>query len=200
VIQAQIVCKNTTKGRVRKVLEDFGLADKLKPLHGHLLVELPVGAPTDEILMACRTCAYSYLRLAAWERGGACEATSDAVCIAGEEGQPLVPVVERLGENHANKRHALFVSKFGLTVAGVTRKERNYFLNVTRYTIHKHIISQDTMLFDEFDKSPQQWLEDYRGTVGVDKYIPLVRAVLRKSECVFCTHGHYREVEERSEK
>lgn len=200
MISAQIVCKNTTKDKVRKALKKFGLEDRLTSLRGHYLVELPSEAPSDEVLTECRTCAYSYMRLAAWERGGACETTSEAVCVAGDEGQPLVPIVERLGENNANKNHALFVSKSGLATAVVVRNGRDFGLRLIRSVILSYKVKTDIILADEFSKSPQQWLEDYRGTTNVDKFIPLIRAVLRKSECVFCGHCHYREIEERSGK
>lgn len=200
MIRAQIVCKNTTEAKVRKALEKFGLADGLKPLHGHFLAEIPIDSNTDEVLAECRTCAYSYLRLAAWESGGACEATSEAACVAGDEGQPLVPIVERLGESNANKNHALFVSKSGLSVARVVRSGRDLKVSLVTSTLYKHRVQSGVIL----DLSGEGLTAFSVGALAtghdLDKYMPLLRAVFRKAECVFCTHCHYREIDERSEK
>ena len=128
MVRVQVVCRNTSEELIRKVLGSFGLANKIEARTGHVVVELRASDPTDRILLACRKQAYAYLRLVAWARGGGLEATSDATCVAGTEGQPLRPIAVTLKGERANREHALFGSRTGLIVVNVRRTERARFL------------------------------------------------------------------------
>lgn len=186
---------------MREALRSFGLAEKSRARAGHVLVELDADDPTDRILEACRRHAYAYLRLAAWERGGGLEASSDATCVAGTEGQPLRPIAVTLKGERANLEHALFGSRSGLVVVNVKRRGGTFDVDVTRHRIREfRVEAPEIVIRDTFNCAPQEWLTDLQTRIlTMDKYIPVVRSALRKAECVFCAHCHYREIDERSE-
>ena len=196
----QIVCRNTTEERIRKALGSFGLADKSRSRAGHILIELCADDPTDEILHACRKHAYAYLRVAAWEKGGGLEATSDATCVAGTEGQPLRPIAVTLKGERANQEHALFGSRTGLVVVNVQRRGGTINMTVTCHRIREFKIESPELVVNEtFDCAPQEWLTDLQTRMDLDKYIPVIRSALRKAECTFCAHCHYREISEKED-
>ncbi len=193
----QVVCRNTSEEQIRKALASFDLARKPEARTGHVLVELRASDPTDRILMVCRKQAYAYLRLVAWERGGGLEATSDATCVAGTEGQPLRPVAVTLKGERANGEHALFGSRTGLIVVNVRRRGSKTTVTVTMHRIREFKVAPPkSIISDTFDCASQQWLTDLQTRMDLDKYVPVVRSALRKAECTFCAHCHYREVEE----
>ncbi len=198
MVRVQVVCRNTTEEQVRRALRDFDKVDQLRPRAGHMLVELSADDPTDKILQACRQHAYAYLRLTAWEKGGGLEATSDATCVAGTEGQPLKPIAVTLKGERANLEHALFGSRTGLVIAHVTRRGGTFNITVTSHRIREFRIEAPMIVInDTFECAPQEWLTDLQTRiVTMDKFIPVVRSVLRKAECTFCSHCHYREISE----
>lgn len=196
----QVVCRNTSKEQIREALASFDLAHEPEARTGHVLVELRASDPTDEILLACRKPAYAYLRLVAWERGGGLEATSDATCVAGTEGQPLRPVAVTLKGERANREHALFGSRIGLIVVNVRRRGSKTTVAVTTHRIRGFKVEPpESIISDTFDCASQEWLTDLQTRMDLDKYVPVVRSALRKAECTFCAHCHYREVSERRE-
>ena len=200
MVRVQIVCRNTSEKLVKKALASFKLADKAKARSGHILVELRASDPTDAILQACRQEAYAYLRLVAWEMGGGLEATSDATCVAGTEGQPLRAIALTLKGERANRKHALFGSRTGLIVVNVRRRGSTTTVSVSTHRIREFKVEPpELVITDSFDCAPQEWLTDLQTRMDMDKYVPVVRSALRKAECTFCAHCHYREVDERRE-
>ena len=204
--QVQVVCKNTRnvdafEQRLREVFGRFHLADRSEVRSGHILLNLDDHVhEADRILLACREVAYAYLRFTEWERGGALEATSDATCVAGLGGQPLRPIVVRILGQRANLEHALFQSRSGLMVANVRRRGNSTTVLVKAHRIRElKIETPEVLLDDTFEQAPQEWLTDLQTRMDLDCCLALVRATLRKAECVFCAHCHYREVDERRE-
>ena len=186
--------------QARKVLASFGLANKLEARIGHVLIELCASDPIDEILLACRRETPAYLRLVAWEQGGGLEASSDATCVAGLEGQPLRPIIVRILGERANLEHALFQSQSGLIVVNVRRLGSKTTVSVTTHRIRERKIeSPESAISATFDCAPQEWLTDLQTRMDMDKYVSVVRSALRKAECTFCAHCHYCEVSERRE-
>ena len=197
----QVICLNTTESKLKGVAKRFNIINKLVSKSGHFRFELEDSDPSCEILMACRECAYAYLRLVAWERGGGFEATGHAVCVGGLEGEPLTPVVLAVDGECANKKHALFGSRSGLVVAEAQRAGRTTCVQLTKHSFSKFNLTTPSKLLDEsFDCSSQEWLSDLQTKATHDQYLPLVRAVLRKVECTFCSHCHYRSIDEDGEK
>lgn len=205
MVRVQVVCRNTTEvaefeERVRKALTGFNLTYEPEERIGHMLVELDDADPTDKIVMACRQEAYAYLRLTAWEKGGAYEATSDVTCVAGLAGQPLRSIILRILGERANLEHALFQSRAGLILVNVKRRGCETAILVTAHRIRAlKVEPPETIVEETFSCAPQEWLTDVQTRMDLDKYLAVIRSALRKAECVFCAHCHYREVDERRE-
>lgn len=198
----QIVCRHTNERSVRETLGKFDLADKARKRTNHVLVELTPDDPTADILKACREHAYAYLRVVAWEKGGGLERTGDATCVAGLEGQPIKPITMTLDGERANLEHALFGTRNGLVVARAKRQDDRYNIDVARYRVRDFKVASPEVIVDsQFHCAPMQWLSDFHSRhMDMDQFVPLMRATLRKVDCVFCGHCHYCEVSEDREK
>ena len=205
MVRVQVVCRNTANvtrfvQRVKAALESLGLAHKPEERVGHLRVELDDTDPADEVLAACRREAYAYLRLTAWEKGGAYEATSDATCVAGLAGQPLRPIITRILGERANIEHALFQSRSGLVLVNVRRHRSDTTVLVMAHRIRALKVEPPETVVDEtFGCPPQEWLADVQTRMDLDKYLAVIRSALRKAECVFCAHCHFSMVDERGD-
>ncbi len=192
-MEIQIVCKNTPAEDLREALKEFGELDVTQQT-GHVLISLTEDAPTAEILLECRKHAYAYLRITVWEEGGGLERTGKATCVAGVSGEPLNPLTLRDRGERANGKHALFGSRTGLVVAEARRQGLLYDLEVTEHRIEKFVLQDPrTVLNAQFETH----VGDYLDAVGLehDRYLPLLRAVLRKVDCMYCVHSHYRTVD-----
>lgn len=207
MVRVQLICKNTNTDRVAKTLRQFELEDRLgrRKRTGHVMVEFGGEDPTDRILQECRSYSYAYLRLVAWERGGGHERTGDATCVAGIEGQPLRSIIANtVGSRKsecANREHVLFGSRQGLTIANVTRQNECVTMSLTMHRMRDFKLEPVVeVLKDEFTCDPDSWLSNFHVKhADLDPFVPVMRAALRKSTCLFCTHCHYQEIPDQEE-
>lgn len=205
MVCVQVVCRNTANvagfaQRVKAALDSLGLPHEPEERVGHLLVELDDSGPAGRVLEACRREAYAYLRLTAWEKGGAFEATSDATCVAGLAGQPLRPIITRILGERANLEHALFQSRSGLVLANVRRRGSDTTVSVAAHRIRALRVEPPETIVDEtFGCPPQEWLAGVQARTDLDRYLAVIRSALRKAECVFCAHCHFSMVDERGD-
>lgn len=201
-MKVQIICKWVTKRQVLEALGEFRLDDdRVQQRTNHVVIELDPDDRTDDVLLACRNHAYSYLRLTEWERGGGLERTGGATCIAGTQGQPLRPIVLSVGNERANIEHALFASRNGLVIARVQRQDMQFTVDVACHLVRGFRVQPArTLLHGTFTDSPRAWLEQLHASrIDLDQFIPVVRSALRKAECLFCSHCHYYEVSDQQE-
>lgn len=169
-----------------------------------MLIELENELRARDVLMTCRRSAdaYAYMRLVAWESGGGLTTTGRAQCVAGLSGQPLAPVsVRTFRSDCANGCHALFTSRDGLLVAEAVRHEDIYDLEIRRCHIERNVVKSEQLLLQStIESRPGQPARNrlLKMDLANDPYLPLMRAVLRKVDCQYCVHCHYRAVEEDS--
>jgi hypothetical protein len=197
-VDLQIVCKNVKAEHLQPILTDafpeLGLTLQSRP--GHILIQVKPASPTDRILMECRKHAYAYIRLNEWEHGGGSSRTGEAVCISGLNGEPLKPItVKEFGET-ANKRHGLFSSRNGLVIARCQRTDLRYHVSVVEHRVARFVLEAPVVVLrEDFEgKSMDDYLDGV--DLSLDKFLPLLRAVIRKVDCPFCTHVHYRKVDD----
>ncbi len=193
MVDLQVVCKNVTAEELRKVLKEFGELE-IEGKKQHVLISLTREQPTDKILLKCREHAYAYLRVVAWEEGGGLVRTGQATCVAGVTGEPLKPISVRVHGERGNKKHALFGSRNGLVMAEASRLGEVYCVVVTEYRLEGFLFQDPEVVLEaKGTGSPEQVLDEI--PPEKEMYFPVILAALKKTNCQYCIHAHYRRVE-----
>lgn len=195
-MRVQIVCKRTTVDPLREQI--FGTFGRFSQdldfiqRRGHVLVELPVHAYHPDLLRCCRMGRYAYARLTEIEAGGlSLTGSGSASCVAGLEGQPLEPGSTWTEPNGA---HAVFTDREGVLVAISAHADNDRILTVSKTCFQGSSIKNRTLIEIEWSGSFESALTKTPDWYG--QYAPLMRAAVRKSNCIDCTHVHYRTIDD----
>jgi len=193
-VRVQIICKHTTAEQIsEQLMVKFGSIERFEivPRRGHVLVELHQDSYQRAVLECCRQNKYAYLRLVEWEQGGHQGYQGRSVCVAGLECEPLKPVTIGTRENSL---HGLFCNRDGLLVAMGGTTTCGSLLRVTRVSFQHQKLSRRIV-------ADLQWEGPFEDALAkcphwYDQWSPLMRAAVRKMNCLHCTHIHYQAIED----
>lgn len=192
-MRVQIVCKHTTVEQLsEQLMVDLGSTQGLEivPRRGHVLVELASETYHRRILDCCRRNRFAYLRLVEWEYGGSIGAIGRAVCVAGTQCEPLKPVTTG---KRVNGLHGLFCNRDGLLVVQTGRWATRSLLRLTRFTFERYKLSCRIVAEMSWDGPFEDALA--RSPHWYEQWAPLMRAAVRKMNCLHCTHIHYQAID-----
>lgn len=192
-VRVQIVCKRTTVQQLQdQILLLIGTLDDLDFIQrrGHVLVEMCPGVYRPEILDACRESHYAYLRVTEIEAGG--YGQGRAACVSDLDGSPMKP-----GNTwkQPDGVHAVFCDRIGLIVSVAARSDHHRALMMNKLEVKGKSIRSRQLVNIEW--TDDQSFEDIV-TIQPDwqqKLVPLMRATVRKMNCLNCTHVHFQAIE-----